>query len=172
MLNSFFYLFVFNVSPTLPFYSFLLFCCPILRLLYLSRRTMVISDVRSTADEVKLFGDLHTFLPNHSIVFMMSYQHFLFLSSVSMATLPPSLPFICHLLFYYLHVLITCLFLTPVHDLFLCPLSPTCWSQGLKALAPSCTPVTPGSVLTRIHASPCADSSSLSSFPSSLMKNL
>lgn len=64
----------------------------------------------------------------------MSYQHFLFLSSVSMATFPPSLPSICHLLFYYLHLLITCYFFTSAHYFFLCSILPNYWLQGLKNL--------------------------------------
>lgn len=41
---------------------------------------VVLGDVGHTVCEMKMavFRDLHTFLPNHSVVFKMSYQNFLF----------------------------------------------------------------------------------------------
>lgn len=115
-----------------PYSSFLF-----LLLLNLCRRTVVIPGVRNTVLEMKMavFSDLHTFQPDHSIVSKMSYQHFLFLTSVSMATFPPSSPSVCHLLFCYLHLLITCYFFTSVHYFFLYSLLPHSWLQGLKNLA-------------------------------------
>lgn len=92
--------------------SLLSFCSVSSLLLHLCTRMMVISgDVGNTVGEKMAgVGDLCTFPPNHSVLFKMSYQHFLFLSSVSMVTFLPSLPSICHLLFYFLHLLITCYF--------------------------------------------------------------
>lgn len=89
-------------------------------------------------------GDLCSLPPNHSVLSKMSYQHFLFLSSVSMVTFLPSSPSICHLLFLFstfTYYPLLFFFLTPAHYFFWCSVSLVRNGRfhGLKDLAPGYT---------------------------------
>lgn len=118
-------------------------------------------------------SDLHPFQPNHSTIFKRSYQPFLFLSSVSMATSPPSLPSM------HIYYPITGIYLLPVIFFNMSPLHPLMFYlacilvSGLAefgSLTPTCNSGV--SIYTyRTHTQPPFRSSPLSPPRSSLTKN-